>query len=148
MFLNQHVPNRLSLLSDDWRQQLSIIVHQILSYSNKENLDLWHCRMEHNNKKVVLKLSKSVEGMKLIDSNVPDCFCDICAEIKMHHKPSNSKGLLENVLSWNWIFSMFVVQLETTSLGCQRYVVSFIDSYSRFARAYLMKNKWQVLDKF
>ena len=37
--------------------------------------------------------------------------------------------------------------METTSLGGHRYVVSFIDSYSRFARAYFMKHKSEVLQK-
>ena len=36
---------------------------------------------------------------------------------------------------------------ETTSLGGHRYVVSFIDSYSRFARAYFMKHQSEVLEK-
>ena len=38
--------------------------------------------------------------------------------------------------------------METTSLGGHRYVVSFIDSYSRFARAYFAKHKSEVLQKF
>ena len=38
--------------------------------------------------------------------------------------------------------------METTSLGGHRYVASFIDSYSRFARAYFMKHKSEVLEKF
>ena len=37
--------------------------------------------------------------------------------------------------------------METTSLGGHRYVVSFIDSYSRFARAFFMKHKSEVLEK-
>ena len=38
--------------------------------------------------------------------------------------------------------------METTSLGEHRYVVSFIDSYSRFARAFSMKHKSEVFEKF
>ena len=38
--------------------------------------------------------------------------------------------------------------METTFLGGHRYVVSFIDSYSRFARASFMKHKSEVLEKF
>ena len=37
--------------------------------------------------------------------------------------------------------------METASLGGHRYVVSFIDNYSRFARAYFMKHKSGVLEK-
>ena len=38
--------------------------------------------------------------------------------------------------------------METTSLGGHRYLVSFIDSYSRFARAYFLKHKSEFLEKF
>ena len=38
--------------------------------------------------------------------------------------------------------------METTSLGGHRYVVSFIDSYGSFARAYFLKHKSEVLEKF
>ena len=38
--------------------------------------------------------------------------------------------------------------METTSLGGHRYVVSFIDSYSRFAHACFIKHKSEVLEKF
>ena len=37
--------------------------------------------------------------------------------------------------------------IETTSLGGHRYVVSSIDSYSRFDRAYFIKHKSEVLEK-
>ena len=34
----------------------------------KVDLDLWHCRLGHNNKRDVQKLSKSVRGMKVHNS--------------------------------------------------------------------------------
>ena len=86
----------------------------------------------------MLKLSKSVEGVKLCCSNVPDCFCDIC---------SNSKGIARKSSKLELVCSDVRGPMETTSLGGQRYVVSFIDSFSRFARAYIMRNKSEGLDK-
>ena len=38
--------------------------------------------------------------------------------------------------------------IETTSLRGHQFVVSFIDSYSRFARAYFIKLKSKILEKF
>ena len=107
--------------------------------SIKEDLDLWQCRLEHNNEKDVLKLSKSVECMKLNCSNVPGCFCDIYAENKMNRKPFNSKSIARKSSKLELVCSDVRGPMETTSLGGQRYVVSFIDSCSRFARAYFMK---------
>ena len=124
---------------------LSMLSHcsSNLITSIKEDLDLWHCRLGHNNEKDVLKLSKSVEDMKVNCSNVPDCFCDICAENKMNRKPSNSKGIARKS-KLELVYSDVRGPMETTSLGGQRYVVSFIDSYSRFARPRFMKIKSEV----
>ena len=46
------------------------------------------------------------------------------------------------------VYSVVRGPMETTSLGGHRYVVSFIDSYSRFARTYFMEHKSEVLEKF
>ena len=46
------------------------------------------------------------------------------------------------------VYSGVRVPMETTSLGGHRYAVSFIDSYSRFARACFIKQKSEVLEKF
>ena len=77
--------------------------------------------------------------MKLNCSNVPDSFCDLCAENKMNRKPSNSKGTARKSSKLELVYSDVRGPMETTSLGGQRYVVSFIDSYNRFARAYFIK---------
>ena len=45
----------------------------------KVDLDLWHCRLGHNNKRHFQKLSKSVQRPKLPNSSFSESFCDICA---------------------------------------------------------------------
>ena len=40
----------------------------------KDDLDFWHCRLGHNNKSDVQKLSKSVQGMKLHNSSFSESF--------------------------------------------------------------------------
>ena len=104
--------------------------------------------MGHNNKRDVQKLSKSVTGMKLQNSDMSDCFCDICASSKLNRKPACSKTVPRKSSKLELVYSDVRGPMDTTSLGGQRYVVSFIDSYSRFARAYFMKNKSEVLNKF
>ena len=66
------------------------------SSAGKVDLDLWHCRLGHNNKRDVQKLSKSVQGMKLHNSNssFSESFCDICAENNLNRKPPSSKMAL------------------------------------------------------
>ena len=113
----------------------------------KVDLDLWHCRLCHNNKSDVQKLSKSVQGMKLHNSSFSESFCDICAANKLNRKPPSSKMALRKSSKLELVYSDVRGPMETTSLGGHRYVVSFIDSYSRFARSYFMKHKSEVLEK-
>ena len=60
----------------------------------KVDPDLWHCRLGHNNKRDVQKLSKSVQGMKLHNSSCSESFCEICAANKLNRKPPSSKMTL------------------------------------------------------
>ena len=114
----------------------------------KVDLDRWHCRLGDNNKREVQKLSKSVQGMKLHNSSFSESFCDICAANKLNRKPPKSKIALRRSSKLELVFSDVRGPMETTYLGGHWYVESFIDSYSRFARAYFMKHKSEVLEKF
>ena len=114
----------------------------------KVDLYLWHSRFGPNNKRDVRKLSKSVQGMKLHNSSFSEFFCDICAASKLNRKPPSSKMALRRSSKLELVHSDVRGPMETTSLGGHRYVVSFIDSYSRFAHVYFMKHKSKVLEKF
>ena len=113
----------------------------------KVDLDLWHCRLGHNNKRDVQKLSKSVQGMNLHNSSISESFCNICAANKLNRNTLSSKMALQKSLKLKLVYSDVRGPMETTSLGGHGYVASFIDSYSRFARAYFMKHKSEVLEK-
>ena len=114
----------------------------------KVDLDLWHCRLGHNNKRDVQKLSKSVQGMKLRNSSFSESFCDICAANKLNRQRPSSNMALRKYSKLELIYSDVRGPMETTPLGGHRYVVSFIDSYSRFARAYFIRHQSEVLEKF
>ena len=86
------------------------------------DIDLWHCRLGHNNKRDVQKLSKSVTGMKLQNSDISDCFCDICASNKLNRKPACSKTVPRKSSKLELVFSDVKDPMETTSLGGQRCV--------------------------
>ena len=114
----------------------------------KVDLDLWQCRLGHNNKRDVQKLSKLIQGMKLLNSSFSESFCDICAVNKLNGKPPSSKTALRKSSELELVYSDLRGPTETTSLGGHRFVVSSIDSYSRFARAYFTKHKSEILEKF
>ena len=60
-------------------------------------------------------------------------------------KPPSSKMALRKTSKL--VYSNVRGQMETTSIGGHRYVVSFIDSHKRFARASCIKNKSEVWEK-
>ena len=114
----------------------------------KVDLVLWHCRLSHNKKRDVQKLSKSVQGLKLHNSSFSESFCNICAANKLNRKPPSPKTALRKSSKLDLVYSGVRGLMETISLGGHRYGVSFIGSYSRFARDYFVKHKSEVLDKF
>ena len=113
----------------------------------KVDLDLWHCRLGHNNKRDVQNSSKSVKRRKLQNSGFSESFCDICAANKLNRKLPSSKMALRKYSKLELVYFDVRGPMETTSLGGHRFVVSFIDSYSRFSRAYFMKHRFEVLEK-
>ena len=74
--------------------------------------------------------------------------CDICAENKLNRKPLSSETFSRKSFKLELIYCDIRVQVEASFLGGHRYFVSFIDSYNRFARAYPMEYKSDVLEKF
>ena len=59
--------------------------------TSKVDLNLWHCRLGHNNKRDVQKLSKLVQGIKLQNSSFSESFSDNCAANKLNRKHPSSK---------------------------------------------------------
>ena len=78
----------------------------------------------------------------------PYRFCDVCAENKINRMPASSKITLRRPSKLELVYSDDRGSMETTFLDGQCYVVSFNDSYSRFACAYFMKNMSVLLEKF
>ena len=86
--------------------------------------------------------------MKLHNSSFSESFRDVGAANKLNKKPPSSKMALRKCSKMELVYFDVRGQVETTSLGGHRYVVNFIDSYSRFARAYFRKHNSKVLEKF
>ena len=120
---------------------------QCFSSIPKTDLDLWHCRLEQKIRRGVQKLSKLFGGVKLHISIFFEFSCDICAKNTLNCKALSSEIVSRKSFKFELVNSVVRVLMEASSLGGHRYVVSFIDSYNRFARAYLMKHKSEVLKK-
>ena len=85
--------------------------------------------------------------MKLHSSSFSASFCNIFAANKLNCKPPKSRMASQKFLNLKLVCFDVRGSMETTSLGGHWYVVSFIDSNSRFACACFMKRKSEVLEE-
>ena len=123
--------------------------HEANSAVDEKSLELWHQRFGHLGVKNLKLLhdQKLVDGMKLNNSEDMK-FCEGCVKGKQKRN-SFPKGQATRATELLEIVHSDVCgPMQTTSLGGNRYFVTFIDDKSRYTAIYFMKSKDQVLEKF
>ena len=114
-----------------------------------EKAVLWHHRLGHNNFKNVKRLAHHVSGMSLKHSAFDKlCCCEVCKISKSRRQPVSRKMEKRKSSKLDLVFTDILGPMPTTSLGGNRYAISFTDSYSRYSAVYYLKSKEECLDKF
>ena len=108
--------------------------------SIKGDINLWHKRLGHPNKTDV-KRTVGCEG------DINDT-CETCAMGKQASQPVPKKTENKAKKALELVYSDDLGPFEAASLNGSKYVVTFIDEYTKYAVLKYMKNKSQVLDKF
>jgi hypothetical protein len=111
----------------------------------KPSLSHWHERLGHPSMIIVQKV---LDKNKLACSceSSPLVVCDACQCAKSHQLPfSSSNNVL--IAPLELVFSN-VWGPAPNSIGRNRYYMSFIDDYSKFTWAFLLKHKSEVFAKF
>lgn len=111
------------------------------SEANQSEAMLWHLRLGHaslNYLKMLQKKEKKLERVKFDDS-IRDC--EVCILSKMEKLPfKQNRSRAERPLQI--IHSDVMGPIKPTSWPCQkRYIIVFVDDYSRYARVYCLKSK-------
>lgn len=107
---------------------------------------LWHKRLGHLNLQSMRKMRDgAVNGIKFTDSGAEIEYCETCAVGKHSRQPfprssTQSKHILE------LIHSDLVGPMETISIGKAKYLLNFIDDFSRKNFPYFLKGKDGVYD--
>lgn len=103
-----------------------------------------HNRLGHVNYKKIVRLSKT-HNIPL-DTSIRFNRCEVCAQTKitrqLFYPVSRSTQLLDLIHSDLCDFKSF------TTRGGWKYLVTFIDDFSRYCHIYLLKSKDEVFDKF
>lgn len=110
------------------------------------NFDLWHRRLGHANEEYVKKAIESSFGVKSTHWKINSC--EPCIMGKMHRQqfPKLSESSTSEVLEL--IHSDVCGPMKTESLSKKRFILTFIDDYSRFVFNYFIRTKDEVPNKF
>lgn len=115
---------------------------------NRGNIIEWHRKYGHLNMKSLELLSKNnmVRGMDI--KNIGKVDCDICLKGKISALPfpKYSSRFSKNILEI--IHSDVCGPMHTSSLSGAKYMVSFVDDFSRKIFIYFIKKKSDVFEKF
>lgn len=113
-----------------------------------ETADLWHMRLSHVSYfKLDLMIKRSMlKGLPQLEVKT-DTICAGCQYGKAHQLPYEeskfkSKEPLELIHSD--VFGL----VKQTSIGGMKYIVTFIDDFSRYVWVYFMKHKSETFSKF
>lgn len=125
----------------------SVIQEQVSIASQMGNrTDPWHQRLGHVSEQVLKEivsrdLVKGMEVKKLEGLS-------ICEKRKIYRKPFKSVGGIQSTRKLQRVHSYVCGPMPTESIGGKKYMVTFIDDYSRCCQVYFMIHKSEVLEKF
>lgn len=113
----------------------------------------WHEILGHRDVNVVKTLASSglVEGVQIAECEAKckeKLNCAVCLEGKITRIkfPKESKNRARAVL--DMIHTDVCGPMQTMTPSGKKYILTFVDDYSRFTTIYLLKNKYEVFDKF
>lgn len=130
--------------------QLQVSPHNALkafatSANSTAAAELWHRRLGHLHPTGVIEFLKS-SGLSA-PSMKDFTFCDSCAMGKTTRTPSTSPfHRTDRVLAC--IHSDLMGPISPVSIGGKKYIITFIDDYTRFNKIYLLKSKSEAFEAF
>lgn len=109
----------------------------------------WHRACGHRDPVVVKKLTieKLVRGVEMNDCGIK-LQCDTCVRGKMTRLPFPKKSNTSTKEVLELIHTDVCGPMQTVSSGGKRYILTFIDDYSRYTVIYLLKYKSEVFNKY
>ncbi|KAG9454135.1 hypothetical protein H6P81_007039 [Aristolochia fimbriata] len=113
----------------------------------KDNSWLWHLRFGYLGFTGLKLLSKEkmVKGLPEIDH--PDQLCEGCIKGKQHRLSFEAGHSRKARRPLELVHTNIAGPFEVTSLGGNRYYLTFIDDFSRYTWVYFLKEKSEALNK-
>ncbi|KAE9025730.1 hypothetical protein PR001_g12355 [Phytophthora rubi] len=108
--------------------------------------ELWHARMEHPNKDALAKTQRATNGIPCVGQAF-STLCGGCMKGKQTVEafPKCSKTKTPRVLEV--VHTDVMGPMKSTSKGGTKYILTFVDDFSRYVVAYFLKKKSEVASK-
>lgn len=141
------------LKSNLYKLRASNRICQIQSDESQGCIHIWHSILGHRDIEVVKKLESGnlVDGIhfeKCSEKCKNKLNCEICLQGKMSRLKFPQKSLNRSQHVMDLVHSDVCGPMQTSTSAGKRYMVTFIDDYSRYSVIYLIKEKNEVFDKF
>lgn len=119
----------------------------LASSSKKPTAMNWHRKLAHVNYQYLLRMKKDPQyGIEFDDDDHEIAKCEVCAKGKQCRTPF-SKSETKSTEPLQLIHSD-LMENKKPSYGGARYLLTFVDDFSRKVFVYFLKNKSEVFDTF
>ena len=127
------------------RSSILNIESKKLKSNNAKNSFLWHCRLGHINDKRLTRLHNDDYLGSFDRKSIEQC--ESCLHGKMTKLPFTGKGE-RSTECLELIHSDVYGPMNVQAIGGFSYFITFIDDHSRYGHVYLMKHKFETLERF
>jgi transposase InsO family protein len=110
------------------------------------NTVLWHQRLAHANVDSIKNMTQWCDNGCDLSGGIG--VCEACVKGKMARQPFHTDNEIKSTRVLELVHSDVCGPMQTESLGGSKYVVSFIDDYSRYAHVYFLREKSSVFQVF
>lgn len=114
----------------------------------KDCVHQWHARCGHRDLEVVkrLNIDGHVKGANIVSCPIK-VTCEVCTKGKMTRVPFPRTSEKSSRKVMDLVHTDVCGPMQTKTPSGNRYVLTFIDDYTRFTTVYLLQNKSDVFDK-
>ena len=110
--------------------------------------DLWHQRLAHVNDAVLQKIVSCDVACVTLQKVEPRSFCEGCVQGKATRHNPKSLGGICSMNQLEKVHSDVCGPMQTLSNSGKRYMVTFVDDFTRSCAVYFMAHKSDTLEKF
>lgn len=128
------------------KENKNCLVNLTLSKQNENISNIWHKRLAHLSENYMNKLKSLVTGLEFRSCEFTEP-CIACIEGKTCKSPFKNKGTRASDML-ELVHTDICGPMEEPSFGGSRYVLLFIDDFTRKTHVYFLKTKNETFDKF